>query len=260
LRAAIGYLQKRVNEPSAIRAASRHAFPAMIKIDAPGRLTIKGETVSGLLGREWDPQEIHMSVVSLSGSVDEDDRSDPVRFSYIERDKVIETPVFLAGTRRLAEIYAHHEILRPPNVAIYGLSGIGKSHLIEEFERQHPARRDRKTGQLIVPVARVQLPFAADERWLLSEISLKLGYPDTLPRMRSEAFRKVIERLCSRATNRNDRRPRARIRRRVSIKETQVSNHRSTSRPPERQSAEQPAGRGHRLSWMGRGGRAGDQG
>jgi phenol hydroxylase P2 protein len=55
--------------------ATRNAFPAMIKIDAPGRLTIKGDTVSGLLGREWDPQEIHMSVVSLSGSVDEDDGS-----------------------------------------------------------------------------------------------------------------------------------------------------------------------------------------
>lgn len=54
-------------------AASRKPFPAMTKIDAPGRLEIRADSVSELLGREWDPQEIHMSVISLSGSVDEDD-------------------------------------------------------------------------------------------------------------------------------------------------------------------------------------------
>lgn len=55
--------------------ADRKPFPAMTKIDCPGRLVIRGETVSELLGREWDPQEIHMSVISLSGTVDEDDGS-----------------------------------------------------------------------------------------------------------------------------------------------------------------------------------------
>ncbi|WP_176594069.1 MmoB/DmpM family protein [Sphingobium sp. EM0848] len=55
--------------------AERKSFPAMTKIDCPGRLVIRGESVSELLGREWDPQEIHMSVISLSGTVDEDDGS-----------------------------------------------------------------------------------------------------------------------------------------------------------------------------------------
>ena len=53
--------------------ADRKAFPAMTKIDCPGRLEIRAESVSERLGREWDPQEIHMSVISLSGTVDEDD-------------------------------------------------------------------------------------------------------------------------------------------------------------------------------------------
>jgi phenol hydroxylase P2 protein len=53
--------------------AERKAFPAMTKIDCPGRLEIRRDTVSERLGRDWDPQEIHMSVISLSGSVDEDD-------------------------------------------------------------------------------------------------------------------------------------------------------------------------------------------
>lgn len=56
-------------------SAERKLFPAMIKINCPGRLEIRSESVSELLGREWDPQEIHMSVISLSGSVDEDDGS-----------------------------------------------------------------------------------------------------------------------------------------------------------------------------------------
>jgi len=55
--------------------AQRKSFPAMTKIDCPGRLSILADSVSERLGREWDPQEIHMSVISLSGSVDEDDGS-----------------------------------------------------------------------------------------------------------------------------------------------------------------------------------------
>lgn len=53
--------------------AERRSMPAMTKIDRPGRLEIKAASVSERLGRDWDPQEIHMSVISLSGTVDEDD-------------------------------------------------------------------------------------------------------------------------------------------------------------------------------------------
>lgn len=50
-------------------------FPAMVKIDCPKRLEVRRETVEELIGREWDPQEIHLSVVSISGSVDETDEA-----------------------------------------------------------------------------------------------------------------------------------------------------------------------------------------
>lgn len=53
--------------------ATRADYPAMIKIDGPGRLDIRAASVSERLGREWDPQEIHLNVISLSGSVDEED-------------------------------------------------------------------------------------------------------------------------------------------------------------------------------------------
>lgn len=48
-------------------------FPAMVKIDAPGRIAIKRETVEELIGRDWDPQEIHINMISISGNVEEDD-------------------------------------------------------------------------------------------------------------------------------------------------------------------------------------------
>jgi phenol hydroxylase P2 protein len=48
-------------------------FPAMVKVDCPGRLTIKAESVSDRIGRDWDPQELQLSMISLSGNIDEDD-------------------------------------------------------------------------------------------------------------------------------------------------------------------------------------------
>lgn len=51
--------------------ATVNHFPAMVKIDAPGKIVVRRETVEELIGREWDPQEIHVSLVSISGNVDE---------------------------------------------------------------------------------------------------------------------------------------------------------------------------------------------
>ncbi|MFZ4260406.1 MmoB/DmpM family protein [Sphingobacterium sp. HJSM2_6] len=45
---------------------------AMVKITAPGRLTINVQTVSDLIGREWDSQELQIILITLSGNVDED--------------------------------------------------------------------------------------------------------------------------------------------------------------------------------------------
>lgn len=48
-------------------------YPAMVKVDAPGRLVIKRESVEERLGRRWDVQEIHLNLISLSGNIDETD-------------------------------------------------------------------------------------------------------------------------------------------------------------------------------------------
>lgn len=53
--------------------AQIHDYPAMVKIDCPGRLVVKRESIESRVGRDWDLQELHLSMISLSGNVDEDD-------------------------------------------------------------------------------------------------------------------------------------------------------------------------------------------
>lgn len=53
--------------------ASIDRQPAMVRIEAPGRLVIRRASVEARVGRDWDLQEIHLNVISLSGNLDEDD-------------------------------------------------------------------------------------------------------------------------------------------------------------------------------------------
>lgn len=47
--------------------------PAMVKITAPDTLTINRATVEEHIGREFDLQEMHINLITMSGHVDEDD-------------------------------------------------------------------------------------------------------------------------------------------------------------------------------------------
>lgn len=47
--------------------------PAMVKIDAPGRLVVRRDTIEQQLSRAFDLQELHINLVSLSGHVREDE-------------------------------------------------------------------------------------------------------------------------------------------------------------------------------------------
>ncbi|MEI8168636.1 MAG: MmoB/DmpM family protein [Rhodoferax sp.] len=45
--------------------------PAMVKINAQGRLVIRRETIEEQMGRDYDLQELQINLISLSGYVDE---------------------------------------------------------------------------------------------------------------------------------------------------------------------------------------------
>lgn len=62
---------------NAIRAdnpgISEMAMPGAIKFNSTNPLIIKRDTVSENMGRDWDPQEIHLVLISMAGNLDEDD-------------------------------------------------------------------------------------------------------------------------------------------------------------------------------------------
>lgn len=47
--------------------------PAMVKIDVPGRLVIRKSSIEQEIGREFDLQEMHVHLITLSGNIDETD-------------------------------------------------------------------------------------------------------------------------------------------------------------------------------------------
>lgn len=47
--------------------------PGMVRIEAMGKIEITRDAVSENAGRDVDLQELHLTLVSLSGNVDEDD-------------------------------------------------------------------------------------------------------------------------------------------------------------------------------------------
>lgn len=47
--------------------------PAMIRMEAKGRLVVKRETVEEKMGQEWDVQALHLNLITLGGNVDEDE-------------------------------------------------------------------------------------------------------------------------------------------------------------------------------------------
>ena len=61
----------------AIEADNPHAvinaFPAMVKIDAVGRLVIRRESIEARIGRDFDLRELQLNLISLSGNIEETD-------------------------------------------------------------------------------------------------------------------------------------------------------------------------------------------
>ncbi len=47
--------------------------PAMVKVDVPGRLVIRRETVEEKMGRAFDLQELQVHLITISGHLDETD-------------------------------------------------------------------------------------------------------------------------------------------------------------------------------------------
>ena len=47
--------------------------PAMVKINADGRLIVRRETIEELIGRDYDLQELQVNMITMSGNLDQTD-------------------------------------------------------------------------------------------------------------------------------------------------------------------------------------------
>jgi phenol/toluene 2-monooxygenase (NADH) P2/A2 len=48
-------------------------MPGCVKLDRDVELVVNRASVEERIGRAWDPQEIHLVLVSMAGNLDEDD-------------------------------------------------------------------------------------------------------------------------------------------------------------------------------------------
>ena len=56
--------------------------PAMVKIDVPDRLVIRKATVEQEIGRDFDLQELHVNLITLTGHIDETDDEFTLSWSH----------------------------------------------------------------------------------------------------------------------------------------------------------------------------------
>jgi Cdc6-like AAA superfamily ATPase len=91
----------------------------------------------------------------------------------IERDRWIGYPIGDAGLFRLNELYTMRARVRMPCLLIYGVSGAGKSMLLEQFKRDHAPKRPNRNGQR--PIIATQMPPVPVVRSLYGEIVRTLG-------------------------------------------------------------------------------------
>jgi phenol hydroxylase P2 protein len=56
--------------------------PAMVKVDVPNRLVIRKATVEEEMGRDFDLQELHLNLITLTGHIDETDDEFTLSWSH----------------------------------------------------------------------------------------------------------------------------------------------------------------------------------
>ncbi len=86
----------------------------------------------------------------------------------LARDRWVRYPIGDAGVRRLRELIATPPRVRMPCMLIYGVSGAGKSMLLEKFQRDHAQTDERRSGRRMIVAA--ELPPVPLLRSLYAEI------------------------------------------------------------------------------------------
>jgi len=84
-----------------------------------------------------------------------------------------------AALSALEDLLTFPKRLRMPNLLLVGPSNNGKTMIVEKFRREHlPGDPHAGNGAITIPVLKVQMPPAPDERRFFSAVLEALGAPD----------------------------------------------------------------------------------
>jgi Cdc6-like AAA superfamily ATPase len=117
---------------------------------------------------------LHSSVGVLA------DQPDAVRIKRMRTDRWIGYGQAERALAKLEDLLTFPKRMRMPNLLLVGPTNNGKTMITEKFRRSHPGRdaANTQTGTTEVPVVRVQMPPAPDERRFFSAVLAALGAPD----------------------------------------------------------------------------------
>jgi type II secretory pathway predicted ATPase ExeA len=117
---------------------------------------------------------LHRSVGALA------DEPEAVRIKRIRTDRWIGYSQAERALAALEDLLTFPKRMRMPNLLLIGPTNNGKTMITEKFRRSHPGRDAATTenGTAEVPVLRVQMPPAPDERRFFSAVLAALGAPD----------------------------------------------------------------------------------
>jgi hypothetical protein len=124
------------------------------------------------------------------------EESTELRIRRIRTDRWIAYARAEAALSAMEDLLSFPKRLRMPNLVLVGPTNNGKTMIIDKFRRDHPPIEARATreGVANVPVLKVQMPSAPDERRFFGTIVEALGMPDR-PNDRIAAKQEIAVRL-----------------------------------------------------------------
>jgi Cdc6-like AAA superfamily ATPase len=101
--------------------------------------------------------------------------TDDERVHWLRQERWIQYPRAQRILDRLMGLVDYPPRNRMPALVIYGMTGMGKTRIIQKFLRDHRAHFDKKVGRTRLPVVSIQMPPAPSERDFYEEILAAMG-------------------------------------------------------------------------------------
>lgn len=116
--------------------------------------------------------------------------SDDERIEHIDRSVFIPYPKAVELLAEMEDLLVHPKTNRMPNMLIVGRSDNGKTEILREFLKRHPAEDRRECDAAYAPVVYIQSPPGPSEHIFLNKMLIMLG---VTPRQNEASDRKLMQ-------------------------------------------------------------------